>query len=357
MFYLREAYPQDLPALMELAEHLDTVNLPHDEQVLSRLLHLSDRSFGGDLADIWKREYLFVLIDTGEDEPAKGGVGEDLAPGRGRVIGTSMIIAQHGTRNAPHIYFELMTDERYSQSLDRHIQHKVLKLGFNYSGPTEIGGLILLPDYRRHPDRLGRSISFVRFLYMAMHRPDFRETVLSELLPPLEADGSSLLWEQVGRRFTQMSYQEADFLSKENKEFIHALFPETDIYATLLTEPVQAILGQVGPQTRGVEKMLREIGFEFAGRIDPFDGGPHFVADTRDIRLVKEARRALVAKSSALGKRTVRALVGVERRSRPRFVAVATPVRLEEDEVLMPAITRRALGVKTGDPVWLTPIP
>src|SRR5688572_25649230 len=157
MFYLREAYPQDLPALMKLAEHLDTVNLPHDEAVLSRLLHLSDRSFGGDLADIWKREYLFVLIDTGDDEPARGGVAEDLAPGKGRVIGTSMIIAQHGTRNAPHIYFELMTDERYSQSLDRHIQHKVLKLGFNYSGPTEIGGLILLPDYRRHPERLGRN--------------------------------------------------------------------------------------------------------------------------------------------------------------------------------------------------------
>src|SRR5258706_7246172 len=68
MFYLREAYPDDLPALMTLAEHLDTVNLPHDEKVLSRLLHLSDRSFGGDLADVWKREYLFCLIDTGHQQ-------------------------------------------------------------------------------------------------------------------------------------------------------------------------------------------------------------------------------------------------------------------------------------------------
>jgi arginine N-succinyltransferase len=52
---------------------------------------------------------------------------------------------------------------------------------------------------------------------------------------------------------------------------------------------VREIIGQVGPETRGVEKILRRIGFEYAGQIDPFDGGPHFVATTDQIPLVRDA--------------------------------------------------------------------
>ena len=57
---------------------------------------------------------------------------------------------------------------------------------------------------------------------------------------------------------------------------------------------------------------------------------------------MKEARRALVSKSSALGKRGVRALVAVERRGRPRFVAVAT------------LITMLALGLLEETPLAVT---
>ena len=30
--------------------------------------------------------------------------------------------------------------------------------GYNYSGPTEIGGLILLPEYRRSSEALGKTL-------------------------------------------------------------------------------------------------------------------------------------------------------------------------------------------------------
>ena len=100
-------------------------------------------------------------------------------------------------------------------------------------------------------------------------------------MPPLEADGTSLLWESVGRRFTGLSYQEADRLSQDNKEFIRALFPQDPLYASLLPPHVQELIGKVGPDTRGVEKMLREVGFTYAHRIDPFDGGPAFPGPDR----------------------------------------------------------------------------
>ena len=262
-----------------------------------------------------------------------------------------MIHAQHGTRRAPHIFFDVLSDERYSESLDKHFIHQILRLGYNYNGPTEIGGLILLPEYRRHEFALGRWLSFVRFLYIALHRDRFRDEVLSELLPPLEPDGTSMLWESLGRHFTGMTYQDADRISQTNKEFIRTLFPQESIYTCLLPKDVQTMIGVVGPETKGVEKMLRRIGFDYAERIDPFDGGPHFIARTDEITLVKATRRAKVVPVDGADDGRPFGLVSVEREASPYFCAVGSRFRQEGSEVGLPEATRRALKVAPGDEV------
>lgn len=346
MFLLRDIEPSDLPGLLAVAAHLNTVNLPNDEGVLRELIALSRASFAGQV-DVFRRQYVFALFD---------GAGPD-----GRLIGTSMIHAQHGTRRAPHIFFDVLNDERYSETLDRHVLHTVLRIGYNYSGPTEIGGLVLLPEYRRNEAGLGRWLSYVRFLYIALHRSSFRDEIISELLPPLEPDGTSLLWESLGRHFTGMSYQEADRISQNNKEFIRALFPAEPLYASLLPPGVQALIGQVGPSTRGVEKMLRRIGFEYAGRIDPFDGGPHFIARTDEVTLVAGSRRAraraleeLPAGSAAVVEAAMQSgLVCVERDHAPHFRAVGSRFVMEGAEAWLPRETRSALGIAPGDDVGL----
>src|SRR5437660_47132 len=114
MFFLRDIDAADLDGLHAVAGHLDTVNLPDDRQVLAGLIANSQKSFSGQL-DVWKRQYLFALFErSGEGPDAKE-----------RLIGTSMIHAQHGTRRAPHIFFDVITDERYSESLDKHVVHRV----------------------------------------------------------------------------------------------------------------------------------------------------------------------------------------------------------------------------------------
>jgi arginine N-succinyltransferase len=102
-----------------------------------------------------------------------------------------MIMAQHGTREAPHLYFEVIEDQRYSSTLDKHFRHLILRLGRDFDGPTEIGGLILDPALRGGPGRLGKQLSYVRFLFIAVHRRNFRKRLLAELLPPLLPDGKS----------------------------------------------------------------------------------------------------------------------------------------------------------------------
>jgi arginine N-succinyltransferase len=339
MLVLRDVQKSDLAGLKRLAAVLNTVNLPNNEETLSAIIDKSVRSFAGKVKNPLDREYLFVLED----------------PRNEVIIGTSMIIAQHGTYEAPHIYYEVSEREHYSASLERHLRHKVLSIAYNYEGPTEVGGLVVDPPYRATPDKPGKQLSYVRFLFIAMHRRLFRPRVLAELLPPLLPDGRSLLWEACGRKFTGLNYQEADRLSRQNKEFIKELFPSSDIYASLFPARVQKVLGEVGPQTRGVQRMLERIGFKYVERIDPFDGGPHFEANVADLTLVRRYRTVKLAEED-FEQEGDDVLVAFERESgRNRFCAVRTQARVDDQIVYLPGPAKEVLGAPTGAKLSLIP--
>jgi arginine N-succinyltransferase len=340
-YEIRGAIPEDEDQLLDVAHHLNSVNLPADRDEIRALLDHSQRSFTGAVKDSRRREFVFVLVDR------------DAA----RIVGTAMIIAQLGRRDAPYIYVDVFEEERYSATLDKHFRHVALKIGYSYNGPTEIGGLIVDPEYRKKPERLGLLISYVRFLYIKMHRHEFRDELLAELLPPLEPDGTSHLWNAVGRKFTDLTYAEADRLSKKNKEFVKGLFPEGAIYATLLPQDAQDVIGKVGAQTKGVERMLRRIGFRYAWRVDPFDGGPHFTATTDDVALVERAFHSKLACTLAEGDSTrLRALVAVESAEPPFFRAVVARWHAEPAGVAVEPDAATHLGLHQGDALWLLPL-
>jgi arginine N-succinyltransferase len=306
-YEIRAATLEDADELYDLAAHLDSVNLPHDRTEIEEVLQTSERSFAGAIEDPRRHRYVFVLRDRRAD----------------RVVGTSMVVAQLGRREAPYIFFDVRKEERYSATLDAHFEHRVLSIGYSYHGPTEIGGLVVDPAYRRVPEKLGMLISYVRFLFLAMHRARFQDRVLAELMPPLAEDRTSHLWEAVGRKFTGMTYREADRLSKTNKEFIRGLFPSGDIYASLLPDEAREVIGEVGPETRGVSKLLTRIGFRYVDRVDPFDGGPHFIAPTDEIELVRRVRTGPVAPAEPDGGPGHRALLARTFDGPPYFLATA----------------------------------
>ncbi len=338
-YEIRAATLMDEDVLLELAQFLDSVNLPDDRAAVRRILELSERSFRGDIADPRHREYVFVLHDLEEH----------------RAVGTSLIVAQLGRREAPYIYFDVRMEERYSATLDRHFTHDVLSIGYSYDGPTEIGGLVVHPDSRRAPEKLGMLISYVRFLFLAAHRDRFQSRLLAELLPPLEADGTSHLWEAVGRHFTGLTYREADRLSKQNKEFIRGLFPDGDIYVSLLSPEARSVIGRVGPQTKGVEKLLRRIGFRYWNRVDPFDGGPHFIADTAEVTLISQTQRA-AAFSGPLPPGSPRALVATETAAFPYFRAVPATFAIRPDGITVSPAVAAHLRLEPGGPVTFLPL-
>ena len=136
---------------------------------------------------------------------------------------------------------------------------------------------------------------------MALNRQLFTDIIHTELLPPLNQKGAPPLWEAIGKKFTNMNYDEADRLSQINKEFILNLFPWNDkIYKTLLPIEAQQAIGQVGPYTIPVKSMLEKIGFKYMKEIDPFDGGPHYRCKRDDILPIKQAQSVIIQYSQQL---------------------------------------------------------
>jgi arginine N-succinyltransferase len=306
MFRVRNVESKDLDDLFLLSKQANFLNLPQDRTELTQMIQLSHASFrekGRELAD---SHYVFVLEDVE----------------KGRVVGSASVIAQHGAPEDPHTFFKVTEKKRVSKSLHIGFLHQVLRMGFDFNGPTEIGGLVLLPEYRGHAEKLGKFLSFVRFIFIAARPGSFKEELLSELMPPFNDRGESPIWESIGRKFTNLSYDEADKLSRKNMEFVTSLFPEGDIYTTMLPAEARAAIGNVGEDTEPVKKMLEKIGFKYKEMIDPFDGGPHFWANVNDVTLIQQTRAIKLADAPAedfnkergivlsIGERTVSALQG-----------------------------------------------
>ena len=216
---LRPIERADLDDLVELAGKLDSVNLPQDRAFLEERIENSLRAFAHQ-GPYEAAIYVFVLEDT----EAR------------RCIGTSTILAKHGRPGAPYFWFEVSTEERRSIELKLHFKHKKLRIRSTENGPTEIGGLILDPAYRRHAMKCGKALSIVRFAYISLYPERFQREVIAEMLSPFEESGENLLWEAFGAHFTGMSYREADHLSGRDKQFITDLFPRDPVYVTLFPE-------------------------------------------------------------------------------------------------------------------------
>ncbi len=337
-FLIRSVREDDLDELYRLANMVYFINLPADRDILKEKIRKSIDSFSGNIEDKFARHYIFVLESL-----------DDHA-----LLGTSTVIARHGSPQEPHMYFELKEIQKYSETIHSGIIHKVLRLKFEDDGPTEIGGLVVNPNFRNHKGKLGRQLSYARFLFIKMKRRWFKNHILSELMPPLTESGESVLWESLGRKFTNLSYPEADMLSRKNKEFVTSLFPKGDIYTCLLPGEVRDVIGKVGTETEPVVHMLQKIGFRWREHIDPFDGGPHYWAETDKVTLIHATKKYSVARDPLKKKTKDLALIGLMVGS--EFIGIQSSYEISRNRVCLPKQALEALNISSSDSVYLMPI-
>lgn len=299
MFHIRRAIIEDLGTLLKLGKMVHFINLPADRDIISQKVLRSRNSFRAvaegtaalaadfDNPDAPKQAarglgemidqselFMFVLADTEN-------------PG---CLGTSQLISCMGGPSNPNVCFKLERREMFSPGLQTGTSHTIARLHLDTTAPTEIGGLVLQPSYRGHPQRLGKLLSLVRFHFIGLHRTIFRDEILGEMMAQITPDGHNLFWDYMGRRFIPLSYTEADRLCQYSREFMTSLLPREDIYLSLLPPEARAGIGQVGVETVPARRMLEQLGFEYKAYIDPFDGGPYLHATTDDVPLIKATR-------------------------------------------------------------------
>ncbi len=336
MFIIRNATLDDVPALLRMARTVHSNNLPASERELTEVVERSMASFAGDTV-LDDRFFTFVLIDEST----------------GDIAGTSAIIARRGTPARPRLYLKVRRHQHYSQDLQAGQVQTTVQLMQDIDGVTEVGGLVLAPAYRGGGLRLGSFLSRARFSFMGLHPDWFMNRIVAEVMGVLTPDGRTKLWDHLGRRFINLSYQEADTFSLTSKEFITSLFPEGEIYTSLMPAEARNLIGAVSTDAVPALRMLERLGFEQVDEVDPFDGGPYLTANRDSIPLV--ASTAMVELS---GQGECDGPNGyISLRKDDQFRCVRSTYELSGGRLTLPAAAAEALHARSGDPVGFTPAP
>lgn len=272
MVIVRPVAASDLDDLVGLATvaSFGLTSLPKDPELLQERVEQSLRSFASKPKKPGGELYIFVMEDTDT----------------GKAVGTSCIVSKVGGFE-PFYAFRIETRIHESRHLNIRKEVSILHLVTEHSGPCEIGGLFLAPDYRKHGN--GRLLSLFRFLYMAEQPQRFESLVIAEMRGVVDRTGRSPFWEALGRHFFDMDFPKADYLSSTDKQFIADLMPNCPIYIPLLPEEAREVIGNVHEHTKPALKMLQDEGFRHSGMVDIFEAGPIIVANRNKIRIVRES--------------------------------------------------------------------
>lgn len=278
MLFLRPSREDDLAGLFRLAGMTGAgfTSISPDKKRLRKLLAQSAASFASEIEAPEDAHYLFALEDGDT----------------GHMAGVCGILAATG-RVRPFYSYRVGLIVNSSPQLRISNAIQTLYLCNDYTGCAEIGSLFVDPAYRGQ--RAGRLLSRSRFLFMAEFRARFPAKVISEMRGVSDAQGYSPFWENLGRKFLEMPFTRADYLSgRDDNSFIAELMPRHPIYVPLLSAEAQAAIAQVHRDTVAARHILEGEGFRYQNYVDIFDAGPTLETRVADIRTLARSRRLAV---------------------------------------------------------------
>ena len=331
-FRVRPARPEDFKAIYEMAKLTGGgfTNLPPDKDTLVRKLERSEKSFAREGEEQAGDLYMFVLED----------------PKKGVIRGTCQVFGQVGVVQ-PFYSYHISTLTQSSPELGKTFRNQMLSLTTDLEGSSEVGGLFLHPQARA--GGWGALLARSRYLFIRHHRPRFGERTLAELRGVLDEAGNSPFWDALAGRFFGLSFPEADeFNAIHGTRFIADLMPKTPIYVALIADSGKAVMGQPHPTGRAALKMLEEEGFYYDRYIDIFDGGPTVIADTGEIRTVRESEYEPVVEIGEGGKLPVIIATG---RLKDFAACLASVRKVGRKGIAVDLECAELLGLNVGDEV------
>ena len=282
---MRIARADDLQTLYEMAKLTGGgfTNLPPDRASLSAKLERTEKALKR-TSDGIEDELIVMVLENVET---------------GQVRGTCQIFSTVG-QNWPFYSYRLGMLTQHSRELGRTFRAQMLSLTTDLEGSVEVGGLFLHP--RERAEGLGLLLARSRYLYIRNHRARFGDRVIAELRGVIDEAGGSPFWDGLAGRFFGMSFQEADeFNAVNGNQFIADLMPKTPIYTAMLPDSARAVIGLPHPNGRAAMRMLDTEGFENAGYVDIFDGGPTMVGQVDQLKTIAAARDVTLAATHESG--------------------------------------------------------
>jgi len=331
MKVIRPIRADDLTALLEMAENAGAgfTSLPPVREYLADKIALSEASFAADVDEPGQQRYLFVM-----EESETGEIGAACA-----------IEAACGLDEAFYSY-RVGTTIHASRELGIYNRVPTLYLSNDLTGTSVLCSLYLKPGFRG--EGAGKLLSKCRFLFMANCPERFARKVIAEMRGVSDENGRSPFWEGLGRHFFSVDYARAEHIvGTGNKAFIAELMPPHPIYAVLLPEAAQAVMGRVHAETEPALHLLEQEGFRYQGYIDIFDGGPSVEAPLDEIRSVRRSQVATVF----IGKPQPGAPCLIANTQLAGFRCIYADYAIKNGHITLPPELAKALDVDSGDEV------
>jgi arginine N-succinyltransferase len=269
----------------------------------------------------------------------------------GRLIGTSTVYGKTGGYE-PFYAYRVLTTTHNSPQLGLYDRKRTsLHLQRIYDGPTEIGSLFLLPEFRG--SGRGRLLSLARFALLAQRPQRFANRVIAEMRGRCDAQGVSPFWEAVMRPFFEVDFPVADALSTVSKPFIEELMPQYPLYVDLMPQAAREVIGQVHPETEPAVKLLTDEGFSTASAaelVDIFDAGPVLQCDAKNIKAVLRCHKYRVALIGEVVHGTQSIVTSMHQGFRGCLAVVE--VGPDNATIHIDQATATTLGVTLGEFIW-----
>jgi arginine N-succinyltransferase len=332
VFVIRPIKEDDLAGLMRLLEDSGhgLTSLPKDEKIIRNKILISERSFDHRDGGPNGESYLFVM--------------EELFTGK--IVGVSGIISKIGGFE-PYYFYRLKEESRHSKMLDVTKDIKTLHFEKIHAGPAEICSLFLSPEFRNSQN--GRFLSLSRFLFMAEDRKYFEDQVIAEMRGRVNDDGHSPFWEAVGRKFMDIDFAQADYLTMKSKKFIEELLPDHPILVDVLPSDAQEVVGEVHPHTEPAKHILMQEGFEFSGLVGIFEPGPVLKAQLDEVRAVKESQVLEVGEITSTEIDSEVLVISTSDEDKDFMCCLGHLAILENGKAQISEVTATALKLRFGD--------
>ena len=255
-FIIRAAVPGDLPDFFELATVAGAgfTSLPINEALLAERLESSKRAFLGENGTL-----MLAL--------------EDLDAGR--VVGCAAIKIGGKARSD---FLNFLVDDDQERLSPTSL----------YSDLTEVGSLLVHPDYRQFG--VGRWLARSRYLVIAGDLSRFGEHLFSELRGMIDDDHHSPFYDGVLAPHFKLPYEEADYLCAHGRQAeLNAMLPSSPIRTDCIGKAAEASIGR--PHRDGAKALwfLEDEGFRFEGAVDLLDGGPLVCAPSRYVKTIQSS--------------------------------------------------------------------